>query len=140
MIHERRKNALIQRQTGTRVPEWNSGENAICCWYIEVFRIVWVEASTSEDQSGQELGFQPRCLLLREAYVIEYWELRPKGRTVLIALIQCISRDRSWFGGQCSRGRILVCVSKLCALELKWRWMDQVLFLFSFAADLWWPK
>ena len=42
-------------------------------------------------------------MLLGEAYVIEYWELRPKGRTVLSALIQCISRDRSWLGGQDSR-------------------------------------
>ena len=31
-----------------------------------------------------------------EAYVLEYWELKPKGLSVLI---QCISRDRSWFGG-----------------------------------------
>lgn len=65
-MHERGKNALIQRQTGTRVPEWNSGGNVICCWYIEVFRIVWVEASTSGYQSGQGLGFQPRCLLLMQ--------------------------------------------------------------------------
>ena len=34
---------------------------------------------------------------LREAYVTQYWKLRPKGRTVLSALIQCISQDRSWF-------------------------------------------
>ena len=35
--------------------------------------------------------------------VIECWEFRAKGRTVLSALIQRISRDRSWFGGQCTR-------------------------------------
>ena len=45
-------------------------------------------------------------MLLGEAYVIEYWELRPKGRTVLSALIQCISGDRSWLWGQCSRGSV----------------------------------
>ena len=28
-----------------------------CCWYIEVFRIIWVEAPTSGDQSGQGLSF-----------------------------------------------------------------------------------
>ena len=28
----------------------------MCCWYIEVFRIIWVEASTLGDQSGQGLG------------------------------------------------------------------------------------
>ena len=57
MMHERGKKALIQGQTGTRVPEWNSGGNAIRCWNIEVFRILWVEASTLGDQSGQGLGF-----------------------------------------------------------------------------------
>ena len=31
-------------------------------------------------------------MLLGGTYVIEYWELRPKGRTVLSALIQCISQ------------------------------------------------
>ena len=45
------KNALIQEQTGTRVPEWNSGGNVICCWYIEVFRIIRVGVPTSGDQA-----------------------------------------------------------------------------------------
>ena len=55
MIHERGKNALIQGQTGTRVPEWNSGGNVICCWYMEVFRIIWVEASTSGINQARDL-------------------------------------------------------------------------------------
>ena len=36
MIHEIGKNVLILEQTGTRVPEWKSGGNAICCWDIVV--------------------------------------------------------------------------------------------------------
>ena len=56
-------------------------------------------------------------MLLREAYVVGYWELRPKGRFIT-ALIQCISGGRGWFGRQCSRGRILACVSKLCPMKL----------------------
>ena len=60
-------------------------------------------------------------VLLGEAYVIEYWELRPKGRTVLNALIQCISQDKSWFGGNIQEAGFSHCVSKLCLLELKWQ-------------------
>ena len=103
-----------------------SRENAICWWYTKIFTvakgstIVREWAPTSGDQ------FRPGIPSLdahvtREAYVIEYWELRPEGRTVLSALIQCISRDTSWFGEQCSLGKNLACVSKLCPLELKLR-------------------
>ena len=118
---KRGKKALIQDYTwdkSTRKEEWRK------CNMLVVHKGI-----CSKDVRGKLLprGInQARDLVssldaLGEAYVIEYWELRPKGRTVLSALIQCISRDRSWLGGQCSRGRILAWVLKLCPLELKWR-------------------
>ena len=58
-------------------------------------KIVRVEAPTLGDESGQRLGFWPRYSCYSGANVIGYWELRPEGRTVLSALIQCISRDRN---------------------------------------------
>ena len=52
---------------------------------------------------------------------MEYCELRPWGRVVFSALIQCISRDRSLCGGHCSRGRILASRSKSWPAERKCR-------------------
>ena len=115
MIHERGKNAFIQGQTGTGVPEWNSGGNAMCCWYIEVFRIMLVEASINQ---ARDLVSSLDANVTQGGHVIENWELRPKGRTVLSALIQCFSRDRTGLGGSVQGAKFS---RKLCPLELKWR-------------------
>ena len=108
---KRGRNALIH---GTRLPKGKSGGNAICWWYMKRYQNSQGEACSLGDQSAcKGLGFQPRCSSYFGLCYIEYWEIRPKWGTVLSALNQCISQYGSWFGYQCSRGRILACVSKL---------------------------